>query len=171
MVVWILLFSVRFSLIDFELLKQFSAVAQSASGLMLITALSYQLGVAMNGISYVITRPFAQSRFRNEIDPGVSYESIKAKVRLKGSEELYRNLTLHLSVVRLTRAGIINFGLISAAMFSFGGRIAFAGIVPLFVASICTIGWRRAYRIHYSRVAYAYHELTSRPLNEPLYRE
>lgn len=93
------------------------------------------------------------------------------KVRHGASDELNRILTLHLSVVRLTRAGIINFGLISMGMFSFGGTLAIAGIIPLFVALLSIVGWRRARRRYYGRVAYAYHEITGRPINEVLYSE
>ncbi|HEV7681509.1 MAG TPA: hypothetical protein VGO68_05270 [Pyrinomonadaceae bacterium] len=169
MVVWLVLWSVRLSLIDLEFLKQLSAFAQSLPGLMFITALSYQLGVAMNGISYTITKRFGPTHYRSQIDPGVSFEAIKTKLLLEASQELNQVLTLRLSVVRLTRTGIVNFGLISAAMFSFGGKIAMAGIVPLFIAAICAVGWRRAYRLYYGKVAYAYHELTKRPLNEAVY--
>jgi hypothetical protein len=132
-IIWILLFSVRLSLVDIDSLKHLAASVQSTPALMVIAALSYQLGVVMNGISHKLTKRFGQSQYRSQISRDVPYESIKMKVRQDGSDEMNRTLNVHLSVVRLTRAGIINFFLISIAMFSFGGKIALAGIVILFI--------------------------------------
>jgi hypothetical protein len=170
-VVWIAIWSVRFSLIDIELLRHLSSSIQSTPGLLFITALSYQLGVVMNGISHKIMMRLGRSEYRDQIDPGVPYDVVNIKVRQCASEDLVRILALHLSVMRLTRAGIINFALISLGMFSFGGRTALAGFVPLFVALMSAIGWRRAYRRYYGRMAHAYQEITGRPINNSLYSE
>ncbi|MDQ1639007.1 MAG: hypothetical protein QOF62_2346 [Pyrinomonadaceae bacterium] len=169
-IVWISLWSVRLAIIDLESLKGLIDIAKSTPGLMFITALSYQLGVVMNGISYRVTRRIAQSKYRDQIDPPFTYEDIIMKVRQNASEEVNRALTMHLSVVRLTRAGMVNFSMIAVPMFLLGGKIALAGIVPLFIAGLSAIGWRRAYRGFYSRVAYGYHEVTGKPIKEHLYK-
>jgi O-antigen/teichoic acid export membrane protein len=101
----------------------------------------------------------------------VAYEAIRAKVRQQGSENINRTLTLHLSFVRLTRAGIINFFLIAAGMFSFGGSLALAGIMPLLLSLLCVLGWRGVYRGYYRRMAYAYQEITGQPVDDSLFKE
>jgi hypothetical protein len=93
------------------------------------------------------------------------------KVRQEGSEEMSRTIALHLSVVRLTRAGIINFSLIAMAMFSFGGKMALAAIIPLFIFLLSIIGWRGAYRGYYRRMAYAYHQISGLPIDDDLFSE
>jgi hypothetical protein len=170
-IIWILLFSVRLSLIDIESLKQLTSTLQSTPALLIITALSYQLGVVMNGLSHKLTKRFGQARYRNEISKYAPYEAIKMKVRQEGSEEMSRTIALHLSVVRLTRAGIINFSLIAMAMFSFGGKMALAAIIPLFIFLLSIIGWRGAYRGYYRRMAYAYHQISGLPIDDDLFSE
>jgi len=82
-----------------------------------------------------------------------------------------RTLTLHLSFVRLTRAGMINFALMSIILFTFPWQIRKIGFVSLFICILSFIGWRGAYRGYYRRTAFAYHEITGEPIDETLFSE
>jgi hypothetical protein len=169
--VWMLLFCVRVSLIDIKNLEQLLPFLQSTSGFLVMSGLSYQLGLVMNGISHRLTKRIGQTKFRNGIAPGKSYEVIKTKVHQLASEEMNRTLTLHLSFVRLTRAGMINFALIAILLFTFPWRIAVIGLVSLFISLLSFIGWRGAYRDYYRRIAYAYQEVSKEAIDESLFKE
>jgi hypothetical protein len=123
-------------------------------GFLVISALSYHLGLAMNSLSLRLTRRFGQSKYRNEIAPG-NYEVIKTKVRQEASDEMDRTLTLHLTLVRLMRAGIINFALMTIILFTFPWNIATFGFISLLICIESFLGWRDAYRRFYRRIAFA----------------
>jgi hypothetical protein len=167
--VWILLFSVQLSIIDVQTLKQVLPFLQSTAGFLVISALSYHLGLAMNSLSLRLTKRFGQSKYRNEIAPGTNYEVIKTKVRQDASDEMNRTLTLHLTFVRLMRAGIVNFALLTIILFTFPWRIAALGFISLFICLASFIGWRDAYRRYYRRIAFAYREVSGQPINESLF--
>lgn len=163
--IWIFLFCLRVSLFDLESVKDFSSKIDPAATVLLIAVLSYQLGIIMNTFSYHLTKRFAQRKYREEIAPGIDYHLVWATVRQKASEEMVRTLSLYLSFVRLTRAGVISFPLIAVGMFSFGGRIALAGFIPLLVSIGCFFAWREAYRVYYQRMGFAYQVIARTPMD------
>jgi hypothetical protein len=154
--VWILLFCLRVSLFQFQSVTDLVSKMDSAVAVLVLAFTSYQLGVLMNTVSYRLTKRLAEQKYRNEIVPNTSYERVWATVRQNASEELAKSLYLYLSVVRLTRAGIINFPLIAAGMFSFGGKAALSGFIPLLLSLGCFVAWRGAYRLYYQRMGIAY---------------
>jgi len=169
--VWLFLFCIRVSIVDVQTLEKILLFLQSTAGFLIVSGLSYHLGLVMNSISHQITKRFSQTKFRDEIAPGKNYEVIKTKVRQEASDEMNRTLTMHLSFVRLTRAGIINFGLITIILFTFPWRIAVMGLISLFICILSFLGWRKAYRGYYKRIAYAYHVISGEPINESLFEK
>src|SRR6266478_6840418 len=92
--VWILLCAIRLSVLDVNWLRQSAVVIQSTPGMLCIVALSYQLGVIMNGISHKLMLWIGNPQCR-KIDPDVSFDVVNMKVRQGASEEVNGILTLH----------------------------------------------------------------------------
>jgi hypothetical protein len=164
--IWIFLFCLRASLVDLESVKDLSSKIDPTAAVLVVAIVSYQLGIIMNTFSYHLTKRFTKQKYREEIAPGTDYHMVWATVKQKGSEEMVRTLSLYLSFVRLTRAGIISFPLIAIGMFSFGGRIALAGFIPLLVSIGCFIAWREAYRVYYQRMGFAYQVIAKIPMDD-----
>jgi hypothetical protein len=166
--IWIFLFCLRFSLLDEESLRQLAGRFEPSTQLLIASALFYHLGILMNMISYRVTRYLAPDEYRNKLIKNIVYENIKAKVQQDGSEEVGKSFTLGLSFVRLTRAGIVNFFLISVGLLLERNKFKISWLVPLAISILSFLAWRGAYRAYYKRVAYAYRVLTGAEVNEEI---
>lgn len=167
---WMLLLCIRISLVDVDTVRRLLPFLQSTLGLLLVSGSSYYFGVVTNAIINRLTEPLGQSRYRERMVPGTTYDAITTKVRQHASEEVNRTLLLYLSAVRLTRAGVINFGLMALILFTFPWRIAVFGFVALFFSMLSLNGWFETNRSYYRRIAYGYKEITGQTINESLFK-
>jgi hypothetical protein len=132
--------------------KEWSAAATLA-GIMAL----YQLGWLVNGLSRAIMWYFAEevrSRLHSEIN--VDSEKVRANVYQEGSPAVLKDLDLDQSVIRLARAGIVNFLLIALLLLSAGGQTATVATASLAVVVGCVLQWRHRNRRHYERIIKAY---------------
>jgi hypothetical protein len=122
----------------------------------------------MNKVSYKIMRGLATREIRDQIIPGKVYENVKATVWQKGSTDIIRNLESYLSFVRLARAGIINFLLITIALFTFGKRYALLGTISLIMFIGCIPLWSSMYNLYYKRMKFAYEVIAESEKESPV---
>ena len=116
--VWLFLFCLRLSFIDFQSVKSFvSQIGAWSTPLLFISAaLFYQLGLLMNSISHKIVKRLLANEFsykfmqklvtreiRDQIVPSKVYEKVKATVWQKGSAEVIKNLESYLTFSNVSR--------------------------------------------------------------------
>jgi hypothetical protein len=109
--IWVILLRLRFANIEVASFKSFLAQIGTWSAPLLFVAavVFYQLGLLMNFISHMVTKPFSQKQLRDRIIPGKDYEFVRAIVFQNGSTEILRDIILYNSFVRISRSGILIF--------------------------------------------------------------
>lgn len=160
--IWVFFLCLRLSLFDLQSFKDFASSSGNwATPLTFIAgAVFYYLGLIMNILGFRITKKYSEKLFEGQNVTGKDYDYVRLTVYHKGSEELVSDLKFYLTIVRLARAGIINFLLIAIVMFSFGGIIAIAGILSLLFSVSCLYLWRTMSDTYYSRIRVAYKIIT-----------
>ena len=133
------------------------------------TAALYQLGWLMNGLAHALVsllfdKPIRDTLFRRET---LTYEPVRATVYQKASPELRGDLATDRTVIRLARAGAINFLLIGILLATFGRPwLALSGL-----ALLCALGsglqWFCRYRRYYRRMISAYKVIVDPDLRRP----
>ncbi len=142
-----------------EVLKPFAGFA----GLLTVPllAITYALGWIMNFVAERSFRPFFQSRFRDEVfgDP-LKYEKARVLVFQKGSAELIHEIQIDRHIIRIARAGFLNFVMLTAAV-SVHLRsdnwliVILSGTACLVVAAISAAQWFARYKSYYKRLTHA----------------
>src|SRR5688572_2505251 len=86
--IWILLLCIRISILDVATLERLLPFVQSTAGVLLVSGLSYHLGVVTNAITNILTKPLGQSRYRKGIAPETPYIVVTTKVHQSASEDI-----------------------------------------------------------------------------------
>ena len=82
-----------------------------------LLALTYALGWIVNFVSERIFKPFFQKRIRDRLFPAKgSYNEAKILVLHKGSSELVHDVLFDRHIIRIARANVINFALLSVGL-------------------------------------------------------
>lgn len=158
--IWISLLLIRVSVLDISHIHSLATSYSSLSPLILVIGMvvSYQLGWLINGFSYAITVIFFEKKIRDKIfdDENLKYEPVRASVYQKASSDLRSDLGTDRSVIRLSRAGAVNFFFISLTMLLFGGFISHLSFIPF----LCFVGsglqWYFRYKRYYKRMIASY---------------
>jgi hypothetical protein len=132
--------------------KEWSAAVTLAGTMAL-----YQLGWLVNGLSRAIMWHVAQSvrnRLHSEIN--VDPEEVRATVYQLGLPAVLKDLDLDQSVIRLARAGIVNFLLISLLLLSAGGQAATLAAVSLALVVGYILQWWHRNSRYYKRIIEIY---------------
>ena len=113
----------------------------------------YQLGWLVNGLSRAIV-PYFANRVRNRLHSKINVdpERVRINVYQEGAPVVLKDLDLDQSVIRLARAGIVNFPLISLLWWSAGGQTATVAAVPLALAVGCVLQWWHRNSRYYKRI-------------------
>jgi hypothetical protein len=118
----------------------------------------YQLGWLMNGLAHALValcfdKPIRDALFQRE---KLTYEPVRATVYQKASPELRGDLATDRTVVRLSRAGALNFLLIGVLLATFGRPWIPLSALALLCAISSALQWLCRYRRYYRRMISAY---------------
>jgi hypothetical protein len=154
--IWFLLFFFGFSLADPKDVIDVLVKLKEWSGLITIgvIGLIYQLGWLINGFSYGILYPCFGKRMKESIfkKKQLNYNIVRGLVYQKASDKVRSDLDMERSIIRISRSGVFNFGLISIALLINGSSfIKFAPVtVVLFIG--CSFQWYYRFTRYYVRM-------------------
>ena len=121
-------------------------------------ALTYALGWIINFASERLFKPFFQKRIRDRRFPAKgSYQKAKVLVLHSGSADLVHDVLFDRHIIRIARANVFNFALISVGLLlhlsSSNSRIVFMfAILFMLMAVVSFAQWRSRYESHYQRI-------------------
>lgn len=161
---WILLFSLKLSVLDTSMFQALLSLNDSNSAWLvgLGFAVAYQVGVLMNLMAYWILYSLREKSWRRcaVLRSGAnSFEQMRIVVFQKGSEPLVQGLLSSLHFARMGRTGIFNFLLLTIALLLYDrlqGMAAISFILALGSVPVWIMQGKRYYR----RVGVAYQELS-----------
>src|SRR5207244_3759426 len=113
----------------------------------------------VNFVSERIFKPFFQKRIRDRLFPAKgSYNEAKILVLHKGSSELVHDVLFDRHIIRIARANVINFALLSVGLSlhlnsSYNKVVALLVILSIVIATISFAQWLARYRSHYQRIS------------------
>lgn len=138
--------------------KDWAAVLSAAGALVI-----YQLGWLVNGLSRAAMWPLA-NRVRDFLyeHREVSSRSVRETVYQEGSPAVLQDLALDQSVIRLSRAGIINFSITSLLLYYFSRPMTAVATVFLLLFGGCAIQWWQRNWRYYERLLDAYEVIGSK---------
>ena len=154
--IWLVLFLTGISVLDPDSVYGCMVRLKDWSGLITFLAIGiiYQFGWLINGFSYGILRILLTKRMRDNIfkQRQLEYRNVRALVYQEASDKVRQDLDVERSVVRLSRAGIFNFFMISIALLINGNP--FIKFVPLsFILFVgCCIQWHFRFVRYYNRM-------------------
>ena len=121
-------------------------------------ALTYALGWIIKFASERLFKPFFQKRIRDRRFPAKgSYQKAKVLVLHSGSADLVHDVLFDRHIIRIARANVFNFALISVGLLlhlsSSNSRIVFMfAILFMLMAVVSFAQWRSRYESHYQRI-------------------
>ena len=120
----------------------------------LMIGIIYQLGWMINGLSFGISNFLFEKRIRNRmfLKEGLKYEVVRPTVYQDGSEKVFSDMAVERSVMRLSRAGYLNFLLIAIALLWNGGSFTKFFWIALILFMGCFFQWRQRFRRYYIRM-------------------
>jgi len=122
-----------------------------------ILAITYALGWIVNFVSERLFKILFQNRLRGSVFPDRStYEDARITVLQRGSSELVHEVLIDRHIIRLGRAGVLNFGLLGIGFLVYGFRgWTHAYIAALLAVALAVLSygqWRSRYLAHYQRI-------------------
>lgn len=154
--IWFLLFLFWFSLADPKDVIDILVKPKEWNGLITIgvIGLIYQLGWLINGCSHGIFSFCFGKRIRERIfkKKGLNYNTVRGLVFQKASDKVRSDLDMERSIIRISRSGAFNFGLISISLLINGSSfIKFAPITAVLFIS-CSLQWYYRLKRYYNKM-------------------
>jgi hypothetical protein len=156
--IWLLLLIIRIAILDTSdfnyLFYKFDGWATPLT--LFAIAFFYQLGLLVNWMSGLLVKIIYEKKLRNSIfeKDNLQYRPVKIVVDQLGSSEIHRVLRDDVSIVRLSRAGVVNFLFIAILLFSFNQIII--GLIVILFSILCFFQWHTRYVRYYLRILEAY---------------
>lgn len=152
---WLVLAAVRVHLVDPVALMAVPNPQNWATPILFFgTAVIYQIGWVVNAVADALTAKLLSGRVRDKLfeQACLQYEPTRATVYQKASTALIGDIVLDRVVVRLARAGVLNFACLGLVLFSFWGKLAALSLCCFAFSILC--GWQlvRRYRRYYLRI-------------------
>jgi len=154
--IWLVLFLSGISVLDPDSVYDCMVRLKDWSGLLtfLVIGLIYQFGWLINGFSYGILRFLLTKRMRDKIfeQRQLEHRNVRALVYQEASDKVRQDLDVERSVVRLSRAGMFNFLLISIALLINGSPFVKFAPFSLILSIGCGIQWYFRFARYYNRM-------------------
>ena len=160
--IWLFLLIIRVSILNvWDVYNFLSTYSSWAATLTLFSiALFYQLGVLMHWLSGLllkktIGKKYLRLFFEKE---GLNYNYIRSLIDQKGSPAIQKILSDDRSIIRLARAGVLNFLFTAIMLFTFHQMII--GVIILSFSILCFLQWRTKNIRYYKRILDIYKIVT-----------
>jgi hypothetical protein len=158
--VWMFIFAERCAILQVDQILELLVKGKDWSAAILFVSMAwcYQIGWLINTSCHGFAILFLERRIRNPIFERASlqYEHVRATVYQKASADLRSDLGLDRSVVRLSRAGVLNFLLIGLALLFYCPPIRLISVVSFFFSLLCVLQWRQRYIRYHKRMIEGY---------------
>lgn len=162
--IWILLLLLRISIVELPSGEFLAMAANWATPLLVIgLAVYYQLGILINGLCWVLEIFTIRKIIRNKIfsQATLDYNEVRTTVHHHASGYLQNEIMFDRAILRLTRAGALNFFIVAILMFTWGGHSALGGLLVITLSFWCLLLYVFRYKSRYKRMIAAYRVLSA----------
>lgn len=125
---------------------------------LVLSVLAYQLGWLVNGLAYALAKRFDDDRRRRNFFEGKlpSYDVVLATVYERVPAYARDDLAVDRSVVRMARAGALNFLLLGLVLLFYSSSVRLWAVLPLCLAGANVALYVQRLKRYYKRMADVY---------------
>ena len=124
----------------------------------------YHLGWLVNGAAILITRWLRRRMISRVFGANVDdYAAIRARVFQKASSASMDRIGVDHTVLRLARAGVVNFSLITIGLLVQRSSVSILSVLTWMLVCVSLLQTRHQYRVYYARILRVYEELIREP--------
>lgn len=163
--VWLCLLFMQLNIFDLDtLIKSLNylkewPILSAFAGL----AIVYQLGWLIKMFSHAIVDPATLNLIRKRlfVKENLDYLKVRTKVYQNASGYIQQELHVNRSVFRLSRSGIVNFGMLAGVTRLFTDIPKIISLIFLLICISCLVQFVSYTRTHYKRMVALYREMTA----------
>jgi len=132
-------------------LKDFSAFVTGG-----VIIVCYQFGWLVDAFSYWLYEVSLEKWFKKKLFNQYNYDLVRATILVHGSQQVNSDIAVDRSVVRLSRAGVLNFCLIGVACLFIDSPVHLASGFSFFLTILSAYLWYERNKQYYKRMIAAY---------------